>query len=82
MPGVPYTIQIYAVVCTPVDNPDSPVVRIANKTQTTLDVHGLRMFTEYKVQVVALRMHTASGALKLKGSQAVLVSTAEGGKWF
>lgn len=76
-----YSVNMCAAECTPTAYKAGPVVVIANKIQTRLEVQRLRMFTEYRVRVVALRAHRKSGALSLKGSQSVTVSTLEGGKY-
>ncbi|XP_078349239.1 mucin-like protein [Oculina patagonica] len=78
VPDNSYSLQLYAVVCTPTNQEAGPIVVTANKTETHLEVRGLRILTEYSVQVLALTLHTDSGTLSLKGSEKLTVSTQEG----
>ncbi|KAL9953601.1 hypothetical protein ACROYT_G041044 [Oculina patagonica] len=78
VPDNSYSLQLYAVVCTPTNQEAGPIVATANKTETNLEVRRLRALTEYSVQVLALTLHTDSGALSLKGSEKLTVSTPEG----
>lgn len=81
VPDNSYSLQLYAVVCNPTNHETGPIVVTANKTQTHLEVRRLRAITEYSVQVLAITEHTNSGAMSLKGSEKLTLSTSEGGKY-
>ncbi len=81
VPDNSYSLQLYAVVCTPTNRETGPIVVTANKTETNLEVRRLRALTEYSVQVLALTLHTDSGTLSLNGSEKLTVSIQEGGKY-
>lgn len=81
VPDNPYSVHLYAVVCTPINHDAGPIVTTASETETQLEVLRLRALTEYSVQVLALTVHTDSGALSFKGSQKSTISTVEGGKY-
>ena len=82
VPDNPYSVHLYAVVCTPINHDAGPIVATTSETETQLEVLRLRALTEYSVQVLALIGHTDSGALSFKGSQKITVSTIEGGKYW
>ncbi|XP_068712588.1 uncharacterized protein [Montipora foliosa] len=79
-PDHPYILAFYAVVCTPTNNDAGPTVAIANYngTRIQLEVLRLRAQTEYSVQVLAVTVHSESGAFSFKGSQIFTVRTIEG----
>lgn len=82
VPDPPYTLALYAVVCTPTNQDAGPTVAIAKDTQTQLEVLRLRDLTEYSVQVLAVTVHAGSGAFSFKGSNILAVNTVEGGKYW
>ena len=81
MPDNSYILHFYAVVCTPTNHEDGPIVVLADTNQTHLEVRRLRPLTEYSVQVLAVTEHSNSGAVSLKGSEKLTLSTSEGGKY-
>ena len=81
-PDDSYDLFLYAVVCTPTNQDAGPTVATASITQIELEVLRLRALTEYSVQVLALTVHSITGAFNFKGSQILTVSTVEGGKYW
>ena len=67
-------------MCAAISKDASPKVSYANRSQSTLQAQGLEPITTYRVQVIALLTLKSNGALTLRGSQTVTVTTDEGGK--